>query len=227
MTPRPRSAAGRGSAAKGAASQGSPGLDGEQGAPRVRRTVRRSAVAGALAVLAGAGLAACGGGDSTNAVRTGTTPYSQSAYRSQPETPDMPPATIPGGRPWVSTSIGATGGSTGKPAIVVHLSIVGVKTPGGTDPVYVGPSGTVGAPILFSVKAHTEVEVVVVNHDTGPHTFTAPKLGLNVAIRADSTATFRFDAPGAGTYQWYCDDPCGPWVMNHVGYMKGEVMVVS
>lgn len=186
----------------------------------------RAALGGALAVLAGAGLAACGGA-STNAVRSGTTPYAQSAFRARPEMPDMPPATIAGGRPWVSSSPGSGSGDATAPSAIVHVSIDGEKTAGGTEPAYVGPSGTVGAPILFSVKAHTEIEVVVVNHDTGPHTFDAPKLGLHVAIRADATTTFRFHAPGPGTYQWYCDVPCGRWVMSHVGYMKGEVTVVS
>ena len=197
---------------------------------RRRGVAGRAAVAGTLALLAGAGLTACGGA-STNAERSGTTPYSQSAFRAMPETPSMPPATIPGGRPWVSSSPTApspgTSAHDGPPAAVVHVSIDDVTTPGGTQPVYVGPSGTVGAPILFSVEAHTEVEVVVVNHDTGPHTFDVPKLGLNVAIRADATVAFRFDTPGPGTYRWHCDAPCGGWVMSHVGYMKGEVTVVS
>ena len=139
----------------------------------------------------------------------------------------MPPATLPDGRPWVSSAAGSDGSHVTAPSVVVRVSIDDEETPGGTEPAYVGPSGSVGAPILFSVKAQTEVEIVVVNHDTGPHTFDAPTLGLDVAIPADATTTFRFHAPGPGTYQWYCDAPCGPWVMSHVGYMKGEVMVVS
>jgi hypothetical protein len=190
------------------------------------RVARRAPLGSVLAILAGTGLAACGGA-STNAVRSGTTPYSQSGFRARSEMPDMPPATIAGGRPWISSSAGSDSSHAAAPSVVVHVSIDGEKTPGGTEPAYVGPSGTVGAPILFSVKAHTEIEVVVVNHDTGPHTFDAPKLGLHVSIRADATTTFRFYAPGPGTYQWYCDVPCGGWVMSHVGYMKGEVMVVS
>jgi hypothetical protein len=191
-----------------------------------RGAAGRAALGGTLALLAGIGLAACGGA-STNGVRSGTTPYSESAVRARPEMPDMPPATMAGGRLWFSRPAASGSGPTAKPSVVVHVSIDGEKTPGGTTPAYVGPSGAVGAPVLFSVKAHTEVEVVVTNHDTGAHTFDAPALGLHVAIRADATTAFRFRAPGPGTYTWYCDVPCGGWVMSHVGYMKGEVTVVS
>lgn len=192
---------------------------------RTRSAASAATLVGA-ALLAGLGLTACGGA-STNAVRRGTTPYSQSAFRAQPETPALTPATGAGGRPWFSSATASRKVHTTAPTTVVHVSISNVKTPGGSQPAYVGPSGAVGAATLFSVKAHTEVEVVVVNHDTGPHTFDAPALGLDVAIGPDSTVTFRFDAPGAGTYRWYCDVPCGPWVMSHVGYMKGDVTVES
>lgn len=190
------------------------------------RATRRAGLAGTLVVLGGLGMAACGGG-TTNAVRSGTTPYGATASKVGPvSSAEPPPATI-GGHPWFSGSTSATskGSSTG--ATVVHVTIESVKTPQGSEPAYVGPSGTVGAPSLFSVKAHAQVEVVVDNHDTGPHTFTAPSLGLNVTIGPDATVTFSFDAPGAGTYTWYCEVPCGSWVMSHVGYMKGKVTVVS
>ncbi|MDA8183579.1 MAG: cupredoxin domain-containing protein [Actinomycetota bacterium] len=186
----------------------------------------KAALGGALAVLAGAEMMACGG-PSTNGVRSGTTPYSRTIFRARPENPEMPPATTAAGRLWASRPARTGRGHLAAPSTIVHVSIDGVKTPGGTEPAYVGPSGTVGSRILFSVKAHESIEVVVVNHDTGPHTFDAPGLGLHVTIRADATTSFRFDTPGPGTYRWYCDVPCGPWVMSHVGYMKGEVTVVS
>lgn len=187
---------------------------------------RRAGLVGALVVLGGLGMAACGGG-TTNGVRSGTTPYDATAPTvGAVSSVEAPPATS-GGQPWFSGSTTATSKGSGTTATVVHVTIENVKTPQGSEPAFVGPSGTVGAPSLFSVKAHAEVEVVVDNHDTGPHTFTSPSLGLNVTIGPDAKATFHFQAPGSGTYTWYCEVPCGSWVMSHVGYMKGKVTVVS
>ncbi len=186
----------------------------------------RNAVLAGVVVLAGLGLAACGGA-TTNAERTGTTPYAKVASMGPPLAPEVPRATVAGGRPWWSRPATPASGRSSAPAVVVHVSIEDVKTPEGSEPAYVGPDGKVGASNLFSVKARTEVEVVVDNESMQPHSFTSPALGLNVAIGPETKVPFRFDAPGPGSYEWYCDVPCGPWVMSHVGYMKGNVTVVG
>ena len=183
----------------------------------------RAGLLGALLVTVGLGLGACGGA-TTNGVRSGTTPYGGAALGMM--TPEPPPARIAGGPMWFSTP--TTLPRSGAPSEVVHLAIENVNVAAeGTQTVYVGPSKKVGAPSLFSARAHSVVEVIVANHDTGPHSFTSSALGLNVEIPASSTKIFRFETPASGRYHWHCDAPCGGWVMSHEGYMQGYVTVVS
>lgn len=86
----------------------------------------------------------------------------------------------------------------------------------------------------FSVQAGAKVTVTVMNYDGGPHTFTAPSLGVNAIIpgggslSAPHQMTFTFTAPTkAGKYQWWCAVPCDPWAMKHNGYMRGFVTVTA
>jgi plastocyanin len=85
----------------------------------------------------------------------------------------------------------------------------------------------------MTVRAGQTVNVTVSNHDTAPHSYTAPSLGLNETIAAGTdttahTAHFTFKAPSKpGTYQWWCALPCDPWAMSHDGYMRGHITVVS
>jgi plastocyanin len=85
----------------------------------------------------------------------------------------------------------------------------------------------------FAVKAGQTVTVTVSNFDDSPHSFTAPSLGLNVAIPGGSekqghTVKFTFKAPSKpGTYEWFCAMPCDPWAMSHDGYMRGHVTVTA
>lgn len=61
------------------------------------------------------------------------------------------------------------------------------------------------------------------------HTFTIPSLHLNVPIAANSTVTFSFHTPHAGSFMWRCMDPCGTGAMGWDGamstenYMQGKV----
>ena len=85
-------------------------------------------------------------------------------------------------------------------------------------------------PAAFSVRSGDKVVVSIRNYDPAPHTFTAPRLGLNVVIRPGSGAhpsltTFTFRAPKAGTYIWQCAAGCDPWAMAHLGFMRGRVTV--
>lgn len=86
----------------------------------------------------------------------------------------------------------------------------------------------------FTVHAGAKVTVTVYNYDGGPHTFTAPGLGINEMIpggggsltAAPKEVSFTFTAPAkAGRYQWWCTVPCDPWAMTHDGYMRGYVTV--
>jgi membrane fusion protein, multidrug efflux system len=85
----------------------------------------------------------------------------------------------------------------------------------------------------FTVHAGSTVTVTVANYDGGPHTITAPMLGVNQVIPSGSDAhpkivSFKFTAPSAaGKYQWWCAVPCDPWAMKHNGFMRGTVTVIS
>jgi hypothetical protein len=70
------------------------------------------------------------------------------------------------------------------------------------------------------------------------HTFTIPRLGLNVPIPGDAatgqnslTVTFRFRTGAAGTYTFQCFAPCGTGVngfsgpMASMAYMQGTLTV--
>jgi len=89
------------------------------------------------------------------------------------------------------------------------------------------------APADFTVHAGATVTIAVSNYDTGPHTFTAPSLGVNEILPPGSMSsphlvTFTFTAPSKpGRYQWWCSVPCDPWAMAHDGYMRGFVTVTA
>ncbi len=97
-----------------------------------------------------------------------------------------------------------------------------------------GPEGTwhdAFLPANFTVKPGATVTVTAVNYDEGAHSFTSPTLGTNVIIPAGSAkhpraTTFTFHAPKkAGNYLWYCNQPCDPFSMSHIGFMRGYVKV--
>lgn len=74
--------------------------------------------------------------------------------------------------------------------------------------------------------------VTKLSPDAVSHTFTAPTLGnLNIPLPADSRVTFTIHTGAAGTYNWYCLDPCGTGPdgtggpMVTPGYMQGTIVV--
>jgi hypothetical protein len=100
---------------------------------------------------------------------------------------------------------------------------------------------TLGA--SFTVPQGTRVTVTVYNYDEGPHTITAPKLGLNIRIPGakneeegiPSKTTFTFVAKNAGKFVWFCSLPCdagqGYWDMQNatkkIGFMAGYITVAA
>jgi len=87
-------------------------------------------------------------------------------------------------------------------------------------------------PANFTVLAGVPVQVTVYNYDGGAHSFTSSTLGVNKLIPAakgnkPSITTFTFTAKKAGKYLWWCNQPCDPWAMSHVGYMRGYVSAVA
>jgi hypothetical protein len=95
----------------------------------------------------------------------------------------------------------------------------------------------------FTVPQGSRVTVTVYNYDEGPHTITAPKLGLNVNIAGAkneeqgiaSKTTFTFIAKKAGKFLWVCKLPCdagqGYWDMKNtgkkIGFMAGNITVTA
>jgi hypothetical protein len=54
-------------------------------------------------------------------------------------------------------------------------------------------------PAAFSVKSGDKVVVTIRNYDAAPHTFTSPRLHLNVVIK---TGNARFGAPNPATTEY-------------------------
>lgn len=153
----------------------------------------------ALVLIAGASVASCGDG--------------VSYYGHMPM--------MNGNAPWMTTPSQASNSAN---AQVIDVQISDISTPEGTEPAYIGPGGK-GAADIFTIKAGTEVQLVVKNGDAMPHTFTVAQLGINLSVAPMATAKINFTAKTSGTYSWYCAVPCGSWVMSHVGYMKGYFKV--
>jgi len=114
--------------------------------------------------------------------------------------------------------------------------------------VKLGPDGNLHdafTPCNFTVYAGQEVDLTIVNYDSGEHTFTSPSLGVNFivppsnVIGVPTVSNFQFDETTVGVYRWYCTYPCdtdaGGWAMttgsdgqpDQIGYMGGFVTVLA
>ena len=104
--------------------------------------------------------------------------------------------------------------------------------------VRLGPDGKLHdayTPTDLTALAGQKVIVTVYNYDTGPHSFTAPSLHLNVLIPAarrtgvPAIKVFSFTAHTAGIYRWRCMQPCDDaakgWAIRHPGYMAGTITI--
>jgi plastocyanin len=87
-------------------------------------------------------------------------------------------------------------------------------------------------PSSWVVKKGQTFTLTAINYDGGPHTITAPTLGLKFLIAAGkedpatkkvtpTTSTITFVATKTGAFHWYCSLPCdGP---SHLGMeIKGN-----
>lgn len=64
------------------------------------------------------------------------------------------------------------------------------------------------------------------------HTFAIPSLGLNVESPGQSTVTFTVWFNETGSFQWFCETPCGTngctgGPMSTPGYMSGALTVTG
>jgi len=114
--------------------------------------------------------------------------------------------------------------------------------------VQLGPDGLLHdafTPCNFTVYAGQEVNLTIVNYDSGEHTFTSPSLGVNFIVTPSNetgvpaVSNFQFNETKPGVYRWYCTTPCdtdaGGWAMttgsdgqpDQIGYMGGFVTVLQ
>jgi len=111
-----------------------------------------------------------------------------------------------------------------------------------------GPDGKLHdtiVPCNFTVYANQQVDLTIVNYDSGEHSFTSPTLNVNFVITPSnvtgvpSVSDFRFTESTPGIYRWWCAYPCdtdaGGWAMStgsdgqpsQIGYMGGFVTVLQ
>lgn len=99
---------------------------------------------------------------------------------------------------------------------------------------YATVEGTIGQVAFADSRAYFALDNAVI-----AHTFTVPRLGINVPIPGRSSSgehmvmvTFSFRTAGSATYLWQCFDPCGngpgglDGPMADVDYMRGTLTVV-
>lgn len=165
-------------------------------------------------------------------------------------------ALLTAGAAALALAAGCGGGSTGSTKAAhasaaggtgaaqnVALKVVGSKL--GKKLGYTTPDGKghdTYIPANLHVKVGELVKVTVTNYDEGPHTFSAPQIGVSASIpgatNADkgipSKTTFTFVVKKAGKFRWYCALPCDRkakgWAMtpgssgpDRDGYMAGVV----
>lgn len=123
---------------------------------------------------------------------------------------------------------------------LIQLLVVNYDTPAPLPSQYSVVSGTVGNVVYllngtaaagnFSASDSNAVSSMDPNSQVS-HTFTIPKLGINIPIAANSTEIADFYINQTGTFAWQCEDPCGfgptGWLgpMAAAGWMLGSVTV--
>lgn len=103
---------------------------------------------------------------------------------------------------------------------VVYLSVSpGIKP---------GPNGNLHdaySVTNFQVHAGQPVKLVINNTDDVPHSINSPDAGVNILVRP-GTHTYTLLVHKSGHFEWYCMQPCDPYSMSHVGYMRGYITSV-
>ncbi len=80
------------------------------------------------------------------------------------------------------------------------------------------------SPDQLRVKAGSAVKLVVKNDDSTTHTFTLDAVGVDVSLPPGTERVIEFQAPAAGTYQWYCAPHSDPGPNGRTG-MVGSLIV--
>jgi hypothetical protein len=74
----------------------------------------------------------------------------------------------------------------------------------------------------FDVHAGHAVKLVINNTDSVPHSIDSPTAGVNI-LALPGTHTYTLLVQKTGRFLWYCTQPCDPYSMSHVGYMRGYI----
>lgn len=77
----------------------------------------------------------------------------------------------------------------------------------------------------FEVHADQPMKLVINNTDSGPHSITAPAADVNIIVRP-GTHTYTLLVRKTGRFLWYCSQPCDPFSMSHLGYMRGYITAI-
>jgi heme/copper-type cytochrome/quinol oxidase subunit 2 len=101
---------------------------------------------------------------------------------------------------------------------VVYLSVSPGIKPGADGKLHDAWSQT-----DFAVHVGQPVKLVVNNTDDVPHSISSPAAGVNIVARP-GTHTYTLLVTKAGTFQWFCGQPCDPYSMTHDGYMHGTIV---
>lgn len=78
----------------------------------------------------------------------------------------------------------------------------------------------------FTVRAGQPVKLVINNTDSATHSITAPDAGVNILVRP-GMHTYTLLVRKTGRFEWSCMQPCDPYSMAHVGFMRGYITSVS
>lgn len=74
----------------------------------------------------------------------------------------------------------------------------------------------------FTVHAGQPVKLVINNTDNSPHSITAMSAGVNILVRP-GLHTYTLLVRKVGRFEWMCTQPCDPYSMAHIGYMRGYI----
>jgi uncharacterized cupredoxin-like copper-binding protein len=77
----------------------------------------------------------------------------------------------------------------------------------------------------FTVRAGQPVKLVIDNTDSAPHSITAMGAGVNIIARP-GVHTYTLLLQKQGKFMWMCTQPCDPYSMAHIGYMRGYITSV-
>jgi hypothetical protein len=78
----------------------------------------------------------------------------------------------------------------------------------------------------FTVRAGQPVKLVINNTDSGPHSITTMGgAGVNIIVRP-GVHTYTLLVHKQGKFMWMCTQPCDPFSMSHLGYMRGYITVI-